>query len=106
MRVETMRCGSCAVEVRGAFRQTHFDGLGPEDAELLERYLLAGFSIKTLEEMTGMGYAAIRGRLDRLIAHYKRLMEDDARKQRILSRLGSGEITVAEARKLLADLKA
>jgi hypothetical protein len=67
LRPVAMECPVCSVEIRGRFRQTLFQMLTAEEQDLLEKYLLAGFSIKALAEETGMGYVAIRNRLDRLI---------------------------------------
>ena len=102
MRSVVMRCDACEVELRGDFRETLFGRLPAEDLECLEKYLLAGFSIKAMAASSGMGYTAIRGRLDGIIERYARLRDDETRAQRILSRLSSGEITAAEARRLIA----
>ncbi len=104
MRMAAMSCPSCQVRVEGNFSETLFDRLGPQDQKFLEEYLLAGFSIKTLEENSSMGYAAIRSRLDHLIASYQSLVEMEAHKKVILERLRSGEISVTEAKGLLEKL--
>ena len=57
----------------------------------------ANFSIKALEERTGMGYTALRSRLDRLIANYRRLLEGEDEKRKILDELAEGKITASEA---------
>jgi hypothetical protein len=51
-----------------------------------------------------MGYAAIRSRLDRLIANYRTLKRMDAQKRGVLEKLRTGEITVAEAKEKLERL--
>jgi len=98
MQTAAMSCPTCGVRIEGNFSQTHFDKLSPEDQKFLEEYLLAGFSIKTLEQRSSLGYAAIRSRLDRLIANYKALTKMDAQKKAILEQLRAGELSVAEAR--------
>ena len=97
MRPVAMNCPVCGIEIRGRFRETLFQHLTPDEQLLLERYLLAGFNISALAEQTGMGYTAIRSRLDRLIEHYRRLRESEEEKKRILDRVASGEISAAEA---------
>ena len=104
MQTAAMKCEVCDVKVEGHFSQTAFDRLCPEDQKFLEQYLLAGFSIKTLEQSTPLGYAAIRSRLDRLIANYKSLVKMDAQKKAILEQLRADEITVAEAKEKLEKL--
>ena len=78
--------------------------LPPEDQEFLEQYLLAGFSIKSLEQASSLGYAAIRSRLDRLITNYKTVKKMDAQKKAVLEQLRVNEITVAEAKQKLESL--
>ena len=104
MRPTAMECLVCGVEVQGRFQQTFFQMLDADEQQLLEKYLLADFSIKALAEETGMGYAAIRSRLDRLIEHYRRLQQGEEEKKRILDRLGRGEISASEAAELIARL--
>jgi hypothetical protein len=104
MQTAAMKCVLCDVKLEGNFGRTAFDQLTPEDQAFLEQYLLAGFSIKTLEQNSSMGYAAIRSRLDRLIANYKTLISMDAQKKAVLEQLRAEEITVAEAKRRLERL--
>lgn len=99
-----MVCVHCGVEIRGRFRQTRFAQLSDEDLEFLERYLLAGFSIKALAEESGYGYVAIRNRLDRLIEGYKKLCGNEDAKRAILERLEKGDITSSEATEAIERL--
>jgi len=104
MQTSAMSCPGCGVKVEGSFSQTHFDKLSVEDQKFLEEYLLSGFSIKTLEQRSSLGYAAIRSKLDRLIGNYKGLKKMDAQKKAILEQLRNEKITVAEAREKLERL--
>jgi len=97
MRPVAMTCDRCAVEIRGQFRQTPFSRLSGENLEFLERYLLAGFSIKALAEESGLGYVAIRNRLDRLIESYRNLRNNEEAKRGILEQLEKGDISAKEA---------
>ena len=104
MQTAAMACTTCGVKIEGNFSQTLFDGLSLEDQKFLEQYLLAGFSIKTLEQRSSLGYAAIRSRLDRLIANYEALKKMDAQKKAVLEQLRADEISVAEAKEKLEKL--
>jgi hypothetical protein len=104
MRPVALECPVCEVEIRGKFRQTLFQMLQDEEQQLLEQYLLSDFSIKALAEKTGMGYAAIRTRLDRLIEHYQRLLAGEDEKKKVLDRLAGGEISAAQAADLIARI--
>ncbi|MEJ2705786.1 MAG: DUF2089 family protein [Sedimentisphaerales bacterium] len=104
MQTTAMSCSVCGVQIEGNFSETLFNRLAPQDQQFLEQYLLAGFSIKTLEQNSPLGYAAIRSRLDRLIADYKALARMDAQKKAVLEQLRTDEITVAEAKEKLERL--
>ena len=104
MQTAAMSCATCGVKIEGDFSTTVFDRLSPEDKNFLEQYLLAGFSIKTMEQTSSMGYAAIRTRLDKLISNYESLRKMDAQKKAILESLREGKITVAEAKNKLEKL--
>lgn len=104
MQTAAMSCTACGIKIEGNFSETFFDRLAPEDQQFLEQYLLAGFSIKALEQSGSLGYAAIRSRLDRLIANYKKLTEMDAQKKAILEQLRKDQISVAEAKERLEKL--
>jgi len=106
METVAMRCGHCDVEVRGQFRGTQFARLSSDDQAFLERYLLAGFSIKALAEQSDMGYTAIRTRLDRLIADYRSLKSNEDARLRILESIEKGEMTPEEAVRAMEDLAA
>ncbi|HUS72808.1 MAG TPA: DUF2089 family protein [Sedimentisphaerales bacterium] len=104
MQTAAMACAACGVKIEGNFSQTFFDRLALEDQKFLEQYLLAGFSIKTLEQRGPLGYAAIRSRLDRLIANYEAVKKMDAQKKAVLEQLRTDKISVAEAKEKLEKL--
>jgi len=104
MQTAAMACVTCGVKIEGNFSETFFDRLPSVDQKFLEQYLLAGFSIKTLEQTSSLGYAAIRSRLDRLIANYKSLSKMDAQKKGILEQLRANEISVTEAKEKIERL--
>ena len=104
MQTVAMACPACEVRIEGSFSETLFNKLSLEDQKFLEEYLLAGFSIKTLEQSSSLGYAAIRSRLDKLIANYKVVAKMDGQKKAILEKLRANEISVAEAKDMLENL--
>ena len=104
MQTTAMSCTACGVKIEGSFSETFFNRLSPEDQKFLEQYLLAGFSIKTLEQRGSLGYAAIRSRLDRLLASYEALKKMDAQKKAVLEQLRKNQISVAEAKEKLEKL--
>jgi len=104
MQTTAMSCAACGVKIEGNFSETFFGKLSDENQKFLEQYLLAGFSIKTLEQGSSLGYAAIRSRLDKLIANYEALKKMDAQKKAVLEQLRTEEISVAEAKEKLEKL--
>ncbi len=104
MRTVAMECPACGVEIGGRFRESLFQLLTDEEQQFLEQYLLAEFSIKDLAERSGMGYAAIRTRLDRLIANYQALRENEDARKRILAQVASGELSAVEAADRIRNL--
>ena len=104
MRPTVMGCDHCDIEIRGRFRASQFARLSSEDLEFLERYLLAGFSMKALTEDIGLGYVAIRNRLDRIIESYRRFSEGEEAKRAILARLENREISAEEAAEAIERL--
>jgi hypothetical protein len=104
MRTAVMVCDRCEVEIRGRFRETQFMRLSADDLDFLQRYLMAGFSIKALAEESGLGYVAIRNRLDHLIESYRKLQANESAKRAILERLARGEITPDAAAKKIERL--
>ncbi len=104
MQTAAMSCTTCGIKIEGSFGETFFDRLGPDDQKFLEQYLLAGFSIKMLEQNGSLGYAAIRSRLDKLIASYEALKKMDAQKKAVLEQLRANEISVVEAKEKLEKL--
>ena len=91
----------CGLEMRGRFRQNVFQALAPAELELLEEYALADFSIKELAKRTGLGYVALRSRLDRLIEHIRRQKRSEDEKKGILERVETGEISAVEAAEMI-----
>lgn len=100
-----MSCSTCGVKLEGPFTDSIFARLEAEDQQFLLDYLLSGFSIKALEETSNLGYMAIRTRLDKLIANTRALLDSETQKKAILDKLRGGEITVAEAKKLLEQIQ-
>ncbi|MFA6244482.1 MAG: DUF2089 family protein [Candidatus Hydrogenedentales bacterium] len=104
MRTTAMSCAACNVEVRGRFRESLFQQLSDPEQQFLESFLLADFSIKELANRSGMGYQAIRTRLDRLIETYQGLRNAEDQKKRILERVALGEISATEGANLIRGL--
>lgn len=106
--VTQLTCTSCGTGVVGKFELSPFFRLSPESLKFLEVFVRNRGNVKEMERETGESYWAIRRQLDEVITEMGiEAAEDEVskRRQEILAQLGSGEITVQEATKLLSQIK-
>lgn len=108
LAVTQLSCTSCGTGVVGKFELSPFFRLSPESLKFLEFFVRNRGNVKEIERETGESYWAIRRQLDEVIIEMGiEATEDDVskRRQEILAQLGTGEITVQEATKLLSQIK-
>ncbi|MCB9110647.1 MAG: DUF2089 domain-containing protein [Anaerolineales bacterium] len=108
--VTQLTCTSCGTGVVGKFELSPFFRLSNESLKFLEVFVRNRGNVKEMERETGESYWTIRRRLDEVITEMgieEEPKPDDisTRRQEILGRLSSGEISVQEATKLLSQLK-
>ena len=105
MRPVKAECPDCGIALESSFQLSRIASLPPDQAAFLAEYILAGFSVKALEERVGLSYPAIRARLDRIIETMRSLSGDsqavEKNRAAVLDRLERGEIKVDEAIRLL-----
>lgn len=108
LAVRRLQCVNCDTAIEGNFVQSRFDRLSPEQQHFVEVFLLARGNIKEVERVLGISYPTVRNRLDgalEAMGHKvdRAAEEDDGpdRRAEVLARLDRGEITAAEALKLL-----
>ena len=107
--VTQLSCTSCETNVVGLFELNPFLRLSGESLRFLETFIRNRGNVKEMERETGESYWVIRRRLDEVIAElgYEAAPDPESRavrRQDILTRLGNGEIDVAEATRLLTEL--
>ena len=113
LQITRLHCGSCDIEIKGRFAATVFDRLSPGSLAFAEAFLRARGNVKEMERELGVPYAAVRNRLDEVIAElgFERRGEDPAApaeeggRRRVLERLESGEIDAETAVAMLEQLK-
>jgi len=106
LEVRRLECVNCGTAVEGRFVQSKFDRLTPEQQEFVEVFLLARGNIKEVERVLGISYPTVRNRLDGVLEAMGHKVERDNtaasdRRAEILAALDRGEITAAEAIKML-----
>jgi hypothetical protein len=110
--VTQLSCTKCETVVRGRFRPTIFARLSPEKLRLVEAFVLSRGNIKEMERELGVSYWTIRNQLNEIIEELGGISRpaDPAdlklSRQEVLAQLEEGAITVQEAARLLAQLRA
>jgi hypothetical protein len=96
--ITRLGCSSCGTELSGAFAPCDYCGLPDEDLEMLRVFLTSRGNMKELERHLGVSYPTARQRfadmLGRLGLEEQTPVVD---RDRILSDLAAGRITVDEA---------
>ena len=95
-----LECPSCAAEVNGLFDLCPTCRLGTDDRRLFDLFLDARGNLKGVQRALGVSYPTVRLRMEEL---FQRLGREStpADPGEVLERLRSGELTVAEAERLL-----
>jgi hypothetical protein len=104
--VERVRIPEKAITVEGAFSLPELARLSLEDQVFVTAFLRSHGSIKEMEQVFGVSYPTIKGRLNR-IAGQLQFVETDPSPSRaeVLERLNKGEISADEAIRALESLK-
>lgn len=97
-----LQCPACHTEVQGRYQLCPVCQLDAESRKLFDLFLRARGNLKDVQRALGISYPTVRTRIEGL---FQKLGQERARNQsaQILERLRLGEITVAEAEKLLTE---
>jgi hypothetical protein len=104
--VERVRMPERQITVEGAFTLPELARLSQEDQVFVTAFLRSHGSIKEMEQVFGVSYPTIKGRLNR-IAGQLQFIETDPSPSRaeVLEKLNKGEISPDEAIRALEALK-
>ena len=113
LRITRLTCGSCETEITGRFAVTVFDRLSPASLAFAEAFLRARGNVKEMERELGVPYAAVRNRLDEVVAELgfesrgeaPAAPPGDGGRRGVLERLERGEIDAETAVTMLEQLK-
>ncbi len=81
MTVTELVCDRDGTVVRGRFRISPLASLSPEDEEFVLMFLAAKGNLKRLERLTGQGYFALRGRLEKIIGQLGLSLPEDGEEE-------------------------
>jgi hypothetical protein len=103
LSVGVLRCSGCESELRGEFSLPRLARLPRELQDVVEVFLRCRGNIKEVERELGISYPTVSKKLDAINLLLASMGAGDSARARILRRLEAGELTVAEAVKLLKE---
>lgn len=104
--VERVRLADGSAAIEGSFALPDLARLPAEDQVFVAAFVRSHGSIKEMEQVFGVSYPTVKGRLNRIAAALQ-FVETEAAPSRteILARLETGEITADQAIAMLEGLK-
>ncbi len=104
--IERVRIPEKGITVDGPFTLPQLARLSLEDQVFITAFLRAHGSIKEMEQVFGISYPTVKGRLNRIASQLDFVENDPSPSAaEILERLNQGEISADEAVRLLQQLK-
>jgi hypothetical protein len=110
LEITELKCPKCSTTIQGEFPINKLLSLSDEDSKFLIAFLRSRGNIKEVQERMGISYPTsyptVKNRLDKLLITLGLFNESEGLKEKeILNTLESGEITAAEAIKLIKEIK-
>ncbi len=113
--VTELECTNCETKIQGSFTLSKFNYLDTEKLYFIEIFVKNRGNIKMVEKEMGLSYPTIKKMLEEVIEQlgYSSTSVEDEQdkkytgpsKKEILDKIGSGELSVEEATKLLSKIK-
>jgi hypothetical protein len=102
--VERVRLSGSGIAIDGSFELPPLARLTAEDQVFVTAFLRSHGSIKEMEQLFGVSYPTVKNRLSSVAAKLEFVeVNPPASRLEILERLDRGEITAAEATKMLGE---
>ena len=106
LEITELKCLTCGTILQGEFPINKLISLSDEDSKFLIAFLRSRGNIKEVQERLGISYPTVKNRLDKLLITLGLFKESEGLKEKeILDTLERGEITAAEAIKLIKEAK-
>jgi hypothetical protein len=105
LKVKKLHCTNCHTTIENEFEMSKFASLATEQLDFIEVFIKCRGNIKEVEKELSISYPTVRGKLTEIIEAlgYKTQSKNKLDKQKVLTMLDSGEITVDEAIKMLKE---
>ena len=106
LEITELKCPKCSTTIQGEFPINKLLSLSNEDSNFLIAFLRSRGNIKEVQERMGISYPTVKNRLDKLLITLGLSNESEGLKEKeILDILERGEITAAEAIKLMKEAR-
>jgi hypothetical protein len=98
-----MRCGACGSSLEGSFDPCPVCRFDPELQSLFDLFMTSRGNLKDVERRMSCSYPTVRGRMEEMFRRYEENKPPRLGRMEVLKRLRQGEITAAEAERLLRE---
>ena len=106
LEITELKCKTCGTVLQGEFPINKLLSLSEEDEKFLMAFLRSRGNIKEVQERLSISYPTVKNRLDKLLIAMGLFNEAEGLKEKeILENLEKKEISVAEAVKLIKEIK-
>ncbi len=106
LRIKKLECLGCKTVIEGNFKLSRFNRLDEDDLNFVETFLSTRGSIKEMEKKMNLSYPTVRARLEKVVDKLGLKPAPDIFTEdrlNILEKLEKGEITPAQAAKLIKE---
>ena len=110
LTVTKISCESCGTELTGKFPQCKYCALDEKLSAFLDTFLRCKGNIKEMEKELNISYPTVKNLIDELLSALDIATAEPEQEQNqdisdLLAKVESGEITAAQASKLIRDKK-
>jgi hypothetical protein len=103
LRVTVMKCESCGAGLEGNFDPCPVCRFDPELQSLFDLFMTSRGNLKDVERRMDCSYPTVRSRMEEMFRRYEEVRPLRPSRMDVLKRLRRGEITAAEAERLLRE---
>jgi len=101
LQITAMTCAGCGASLEGRFDPCPVCRFDPELRELFDLFMASRGNLKDVERKMNCSYPTVRHRMEEMFRRYEQGRPPRPNRLEILQRLRAGEITAAEAERLL-----
>ena len=103
LQVTVMTCAGCGASLEGRFDPCPVCRFDPELQSLFDLFMASRGNLKDVERKMNCSYPTVRSRMEDMFRRYEENKPTRQSRLDVLKRLRQGEITAAEAERLLRE---